>query len=102
MAETVNLTAPITRPSTNAIQLQSLLIDAISGSVYVTWKGDDGQLFSASYPTPPPAGSSQPSGMTLITALNTANLSTVSLVKRIYNRLITDGYISGTVAGTPQ
>jgi hypothetical protein len=100
MPETVNLAAPITKPATTAIQLQSLNIDLIAGSVYVVWKGDNNEIFSASYPTPSP--NAQPSGMALITALNTANLSTVSLVKRIYNRLITDGYIAGTVAGTPQ
>jgi hypothetical protein len=63
--------------------------------------GDDGVALSAAYPTPPPHGSGQPSGATLLNALNTANLSTNSLVKRIFNRLVADGYISGTVSGTP-
>jgi hypothetical protein len=102
VAETVNLTTPITKPPTNAIQLTRLTIDVVAGSIYIEWKGDDGQAFSAAYPTLAPAGSSQPTGTALITSLNTANLSTVSLVKRIYQRLMTDGYIAGTITGTPQ
>lgn len=38
----------------------------------------------------------------MIVALNKANLSTTSLTKRIFNRLIADGVIAGTVAGTPE
>ena len=37
----------------------------------------------------------------LMTALNTANLSIISLRARIFNQLINDGSISGTVTGTP-
>ena len=38
----------------------------------------------------------------LISALNTANLSTKSLEKRILERLATDGFIpAGSVTGTP-
>ncbi len=37
----------------------------------------------------------------LMISLNKANLSTLSLQKRILNKLIADGKISGTVTGTP-
>lgn len=40
----------------------------------------------------------------LLSALNTSNNSGAnpSLIKRVYNRLITDAVIVGTVNGTPQ
>lgn len=39
---------------------------------------------------------------TLIRALNKANLSTISLQRRIFNQLISDGVLSGSVTGTPE
>lgn len=38
----------------------------------------------------------------MLRALNTANLSTVSLQKRIINQLLADKVLSGAVAGTPE
>ena len=38
---------------------------------------------------------------TLILALNKANLTTVSLERRILNQLVADGVIAGTITGTP-
>lgn len=38
---------------------------------------------------------------TLLRALNTANLSTKSLHRRILEKLTADGLLSGTVEGTP-
>ena len=100
MPETVTLTTPITKPVVSTIQLQSIHIDVMTKSIYLTWIGDNNEVFSANYPTPSP--NAQPSGGALITTLNTANLSTLSLVKRIYQRLVLDGYITGTIIGTPQ
>jgi hypothetical protein len=37
----------------------------------------------------------------LMTALNKANLTSNSLHKRIINQLISDGYLSGTISGSP-
>lgn len=39
--------------------------------------------------------------ITMMNALNTANLTTNSLEKRCLNQLISDGYLSGTITGTP-
>lgn len=39
--------------------------------------------------------------LTLMNQLNTMNLTTTSLHKRIINRLIADGLLAGTVSGTP-
>lgn len=43
-----------------------------------------------------------PTGQTLLIALNRANLSVTSLDRRIYNQLVTDGALAGSVTGAPQ
>lgn len=46
---------------------------------------------------------STPTGATALTSINRGNFSgATSLIRFVYNRLITDGVISGTVSGTPQ
>ena len=101
MPETVTLPVPVPKPSRTAVSLDRLTIDVRNKSILVQWIGDDGEPGSAAYPTPAPAGSSQPTGAALLTALNTANLTSNSLVKRVFTRLIADGYLSGSVAGSP-
>ncbi len=98
MAETIALTAPITKPNVTGLALDKIIIDVTNKSLYLTWTGNTGELFSASYPTPSP--NAQPSGATLLHALNTANLTTTSLVKRVFTQLQADGYIlAGTISG---
>jgi hypothetical protein len=105
MAEIITLTTAITKPSTTTFSLERLTIDVAQKAISLQWMGNDGLAGSASYPTPAilnPLGTLQPTGAVLLTQLNTANLSTLSLVKRILQRLQTDGYIgAGTVSGTP-
>lgn len=100
-AEQVDLPAPIPKPSQTRWKLGYLLIDNANKRVSVQLIGDVGENVTCDYPTPPPGGSSQPSGATLISTLNTANLTSNSLIKRTFNRVITDGCIAGTVTGTP-
>lgn len=103
MAEIITLTTPLTKPTQTTVKLERLIIDLPSKSVLVQWLGENGEAGSAAYPTPPPNGSSQPSGQTLISTLNTANLTTVSLAKRVLQRIQTDGYVgAGSVTGTPE
>lgn len=103
MAEIITLTTPISKPSQTIVKLDRLTIDVSTKSVYVQWLGENGEIGSAAYPTPPPNGSAQPSGQTLITTLNTANLTTTSLAKRVLQRIQLDGYIgAGSVTGTPE
>jgi|SRR6185295_5375661 len=103
MAEILTLTTPITKPTTTAFHLQRLTLDIDAKSILVQWLGDDGLAASAAYPTPAPADHpSQPTGATLLNSLNTGNMTTTSLVKKVYQRLQTDGYIAaGTITGTP-
>ncbi len=104
MAELITLTAPITKPSTTTVRIDRVVIDVEQKAITINWLGNDGLAGSASYPTPAPVGSSQPSGATLLTTLNKLNLSGAnpSLVNRILTRLQSDGYIgAGATSGTP-
>lgn len=105
MPERVNLATPKAKPPGTAIELERLLIDLKAKSVFLQWLYDNGDAGSAAYPTPAPVDAqgvaTQPTGAVLIAGLNVANLSTRSLVRRIYERLLADGHLAGTVAGSP-
>lgn len=102
MAETLTLASPITKPNQTGIRIDRITVDIEQKAISVSWLGNNGEAGSASYPTPAPAGSSQPTGAVLLATLNTANLTSNSLVKRVLTRLQTDGYIAaGSIAGTP-
>lgn len=99
MAETVTLTSPITKPNVTGLSIDKIIIDVTNKSLYITWIGNTGELFSASYPTPSP--NAQPSGTTLLHTINTMNFSSVSMVKRIFQQLQADNYISaGSISGS--
>ena len=100
MAEKVSLTTSVVKTQTQW-DLVAFHIDVLRRLIRIELLGDNGEQMQVLYPTPPPIGSSQPSGQTLLSALNTANLTSNSLVKRVYNQLISDGHITGTVSGSP-
>lgn len=104
MSEVINLSSPITKPSETTVKLDRVTIDLTAKLIAVTFLGENGEAGSASYPTPAPAGSGQPSGSTLLTTLNKMNFSGAnpSLANRILQRLQTDGYVgAGSITGTP-
>lgn len=92
--ERLALTTPIPLPvqvtgySVNAV----LLKWAPTPQIVITLRADDGTTLDAVY--------EGATATTLMVALNKANLSTRSLNQRIFDRLIADGKIVGTVAGT--
>ena len=102
--ELITLTTPITKPSQTTIRLERLTIDIPTKTIAVQWLGNNNEAGTAVYSTPaPPDHPTQPTGAVLLNGLNTANLTTNSLVRRILNRLQLDGYIpAGTIGGTPE
>lgn len=101
--EIVTLTTPVTRSTRTTFQIERVIIDILAKSIMIQWKDNNGDGFSAIYPTPAPNGSLQPTGAQLLNTINNTNFTTTSLVKRIFQRLQTDGYIaSGTISGTPE
>jgi hypothetical protein len=104
MAETVVLQPPITPPAQTDVALISLTIDLPTKSVFIQWKANTGVQGSAFYSTPVPTDHpTQPTGSVLLTTLNKKNFSGAnpSMVKAVYNQLIADGYLTGTVSGVP-
>ncbi len=106
--ELITLATPVTSPNAVTVKFERLVLDLPAQTVSVQWViVDAGNLTrfagSAYYPTPPPADHpSQPSGATLLSTLNTANMSSTSLIKRAFQRLQADGYIAaGAINGTP-
>ncbi len=104
MSEIITLTTPITKPNQTTVKLDRVTFDLTGQTVLVQWLGNNNEAASAVYPTPAilnPLGVLQPTGAALLTAVNTANLTANSLLHRIMTRVITDGYVIGTVSGSP-
>jgi hypothetical protein len=105
MPEQITLTVAQPKPSQTLVKLERFTIDVIAKSISVQWLGNNNEPGIATYPTPAvlnPLSVLQPSGAALITALNSANLTANSLVKRILTQLLTDGYVAaGAIAGSP-
>jgi hypothetical protein len=106
--ETISLAVPVTTPSAVTVKFERLTFDLPAQTVSVSWIIVDGAgvtrfAASAYYTTPaPPDHPSQPTGLVLLNTLNTANMSTTSLIKRAFQRLQADNYIAaGAINGTP-
>lgn len=92
MAETFDLTAPITSPALSRYEIQALHITWIPDArLQIILRGNDAKsALSVIY--------TGTTATTLLTNLNTANLSNRSLRQRILDRLVTDGHLnSGAV-----
>jgi hypothetical protein len=97
MAEIVTLQAPIPKPSTTTVRIQRVVLDIDARTVSVEWLTNTGESASASYHS-----GTTPTGAQMLTQLNTTDLRTNSLVRRILTRLQTDGFIgAGAIGGTP-
>lgn len=98
MAEAITLSAPESVPSKETVHLSLLVLDVKNKNVEITFRDNNDVEGRAFY-----TAETTPTGQALLTSLNTANLATNSLVKRVLQRLQTDGYIAaGSVTGTPE
>jgi hypothetical protein len=88
--EQLNLTTPI---SVTDVKVQRLALDWAGKTIYILVIGTDGRTLQFTYDGDVAA--------TLMKQLNTLNLSTKSLHKRLLERLVADGFLSGTISGTP-
>ncbi len=94
MAEVVTLTTPITPPARTGYTFCRLVLDLEAQVVQAVVRGTDGVEVHGEW-----AGAT---AVGLMTTLNTANLTTNSLVKRVFTKMASDGLIPvGTVSGTP-
>ena len=121
--EIATLTTPATQPSITQYQVTLIGINRLNWQISLNFTPNTGPSISCTYgsgpvPVAAPSGNvgitcsngytnaSAPSGFAtvqaMIVALNKANMTTISLEKRIYNQVIADGVFAASVTGTPQ
>jgi hypothetical protein len=94
MAEQLDLATPIAPPQRTTYRISRVVLDWDAQVIQITLVGSDGLEVRAEYTGAIAVG--------LMTVLNTTNLATLSLQKRILQKLVTDGKLpAGTVSGTP-
>lgn len=95
--ETVTLSTPVAQ-TTTTYRVQLITLDLDASTVYVQLRGTNNELIQKTY-----GPNTTPTGATLLHALNIGNFSTNSLLKAVYNRLLTDGVLpAGSVTGVAQ
>lgn len=92
--EQAELSAPmvVDPTSTSTVRVEKLVLDWKDKNITI-YVGFNGVRREFNY--------SGDTAVTLMTALNKANLSSNSLHKRILNQLINDGFLAGTISGSP-
>ena len=92
--EKITLTTPEAKPSNTGYVVERMTLDVKVGTIYLQLEGDNRETVSCLY-----SSQTVPTGRTLITGLNKANLSTVyagnaitgSLLQRLFHRLVVMG-----------
>jgi hypothetical protein len=94
MSETFSLTAAIVPASRTTYVVVGLALNWLQAVIQATLVGSDGVSIVISW--------EGPQATTLMIALNKANLSTISLQKRVMQQAVTDAKLpGGTVTGSP-
>jgi hypothetical protein len=94
--EAVTLTTPEVTPATATTdyRVTYLLLEwERGGLIVIHLRGTHGERKEVRY--------TGPEAVAMMRTLNTANLTTKSLHKRILEKLVADGKIAGTITGTP-
>ena len=94
-AEQIDLTAPDqAQPGTTTYVVGELHLNWTQGLVSITLVGSNGEIKQVRY-------GQNDGGRALMIAMNRMDFSSVSLQRRIMNKLISDGHLVGAVSGTP-
>jgi hypothetical protein len=102
--ESLSLTTPeVTQITTNTYKIASILFYWEQATIVISLRGENGELKTFTYGgnQPDTSQASRDKATNLMITINKMNFSTVSLQKRIFTQLINDGFITGTVTGTP-
>lgn len=95
--EAVTLTTPVIKTDTT-YSVKYIGLDYSASTIVVQLQSNTGFVVVKTYDA-----NSVPTGSTLLHNLNTANFSVNSLMKAVYNRLLTDGVIpAGSITGSAQ
>lgn len=103
--ELLTLTAPEVQPQvvTANYQIAYINFNWESPTIVIGLRGENGELkvftYGGNNPDNTPADRTK--ARNLMIALNKMNFTTNSLQKRVIQQLVTDGFIAGTVTGTP-
>lgn len=105
MAESLVLTTAEVIPAitTTDYRVVFLSFDWERATILIRLRGTNGEAKSFSYGGDrlTATDAERADALALMVALNKANLSTRSLQRRVLERLVTDGKLTGTVSGTP-
>ncbi len=94
MAEQLDLaTAEQTAPGTVTWTPFLLHLNWEAATLKVAFRGDNGEYISVGY--------EEAEATSLMQSLNKADLSVKSLHRRIMEKVVTDGKLTGTISGTP-
>ncbi len=93
MAEQLDLTSPVVIPNVANYRVSVLSLLWDDAVISIALRDNNGQVLSFSY------NGAQATSM--MTVLNKANLTSNSLHKRVLNQLVSDGFLAGTVSGSP-
>ena len=94
-AEQVDLTVPDqARAGTSTYSVAQLTLDWEHGRIVVRLVGDNGERKEVVF-------GDADNARAMMRALNTMDLSVVSLHRRIMVKLINDGYLAGIISGAP-
>ncbi len=93
--ESVTLTTPEVTPAitTTDYRVSLLVLDVEGAHIVIHLRGTNGERHEYRY--------DDPDATPLLVALNKANLSVKSLQRRVLERLIADGKLAGSIAGSP-
>lgn len=95
--EAVTLTTPVVKTDTT-YSVKYIGLDYSASTIVVQLQSNTGFVVVKTYDA-----TTTPTGATLLHNLNTANFSVNSLMKAVYNRLLTDGVIpTGSITGSAQ
>lgn len=112
--EKVVLSAPQVAPSVSEYSIRYFAIDVENQRIVLELKSNTGTLKQVVYENSAPVMGTNEQGQSIvvtpsdnkatnmIVALNKANLTIKSLERRIFEQLIADGHLSGSLTGTPK
>jgi acyl-CoA thioesterase FadM len=92
--EQIDLTTPIVTPSITYYKIMRLTLDIEGQGIIIDLKSSTGQYLQVAY--------NGVEATTLMVAMNKMNFTTVSMQKKILQKLIADGKLLGTISGTPE
>lgn len=103
--EKLTLTVPEVKPeiSTTAYEIAFINLGWEASTIVIGLRGENGELkvFTYGGNNPDNTAADRTKARNLMIALNKMNFTTNSLQKRVIQQLVTDGFIAGTVTGTP-